>query len=92
MQKKKQHKPIRQIITLTILAILLLLLIFAEDIIKLSNKNKIAKNNLETSEPKYTTTIQNNTYDITNLIQDPKDIKPTLSAGMIPLKRDEKIG
>ena len=88
MQKKKQHKPIRQIITLTILAILLLLLIFAEDIIKLSNKNKIAKNNLETSEPKYTTTIQNNTYDITNLIQDPKDIKPTLSAGMIPIKRD----
>ncbi len=57
MQKKKQTKPIKQIIIITIIAILLLLLILSEDIIKFTNKNKI---NLAENTPNATAIVDPN--------------------------------
>ncbi len=78
MQKKKQNKPIKQIILFVLVLILFLLITFAEDIIKLINKNQI--NLAENSEREITTN---------EIISNEPNI-PQLSAGMIPVKWDGK--
>lgn len=79
MQKKKKVIIVVTILALIILAIILLIKNTKKQMPQALGKQAI--NN-------YTTQIGNETYDITNLIQDPKDITPTLSAGMIPVKMD----
>lgn len=74
MQKKK--------IILLITLILIIIGILALALIK---SNKIAPMQT-TAIAKYSTTIEEIEYDITNAVQEPSKIVPTLSAGMIPIK------
>ena len=76
MQKKN-------IILLTALIIIIIGIIF----LVLSKTNEIIPMQ-ETAIAEYTTTIGQTEYDITNLVLEPSEVIPTISAGMIPIKWD----
>ena len=86
MKLQTKRGKIKLIITITIVIVWLILIIFAEDIIKFKNKNKVEL--LEnTAQAGYTTAIGDNTYDITNAVAENAN-PPTITAGMIPVKWD----
>ena len=84
MKISPKKEKIKTIIVIMILIILLLLLIFTEDIIKQQNKNKIGLFE-NTAKAGYTTTIGDQTYDITNAVVENANA-PVISAGMMPVK------
>lgn len=78
LPKKVKIKPI------IIAIILLILLLFAEGMIK-SQKETIKDLSKNTAQVMYTTVIGNKTFDITNAVASIPNF-PTMSAGMIPIK------
>ena len=84
MKISPKKEKIKTIIVIMILIILLLLLIFTEDIVKTQNKNQIGLFE-NTAKAGYTTTIGDQTYDITNAVAENANA-PVISAGMIPVK------
>ncbi len=74
MQKKK-----------IILLIILILIIIGIVALVFAKSNKITPMQ-RTATAQYSTTIGETEYNITNAVQEPSEIMPTLSAGMIPIK------